>query len=173
MEIINYKKTKVHGGSILVYVRNITKEKFYSSRIKKIVKFEKKFGLSKISTYIDFSHKVKEVKNKINNIINNVLKNRYDIAAYGASDRGLVLLNYCKIKSNKIKYIVDKNPYKKGNYYTGTGMKIYGIDRLKKDKPHYIFLTAWNFKSEIINSLKKMGLKSKYIIPLKDPKIVN
>ena len=173
MEIINYEKTKVHGGSILVYVRIITKENFFSSRIKNIVKFENQFGLSKIKTYMDFSHKVKKVKNKINDIINNTLKSGNDIVAYGASDRGLVLLNYCEIKSNKIKYIVDKNPYKKGNYYTGTGMKIYGIDRLKKDKPHYIFLTAWNFKSEIINSLKKMGLKSKYIIPLKDPKIIN
>jgi hypothetical protein len=172
MEIIDYEKTEVHGGSIIVYVKLKNKEKNSISKIKKIIFSEIKFGLNKVSTYRNFANKVKKVRFKIKNIINKIIKKGYSIVAYGASDRGLVLLNYCKIKSNKLKYIVDKNPYKQGYYYSGTGMKIYSIDKIIKDKPDYIFLTAWNFKSEIINHFKKMRLKCKYIIPLKDPKII-
>ena len=83
----------------------------------------------------------------------------------------MVLLNYCGITIKQIKYVVDKNPYKHNKYYNGTGMKIRDIKMLKIDQPDYIFLTAWNFKNEIISALKKMSLKSKYIIPLKKPHI--
>ena len=31
--------------------------------------------------------------------------------------------------------------------------------------PDYIFILAWNFKKEIINSCKKYGYKGKFIIP--------
>lgn len=173
MEIINYEKTKVHGGSILVCVRRLIKKKSNLFKIKKIIDKEKKYGLNKILIYKKFSSKVKKIKYKINILLENLIKKNKKIIAYGASDRGLVLLNYCGIKNNQIKYVVDKNPFKHNKYYNGTGMKIKKIELLKKEKPDYIFLTAWNFKNEIINSLKKMGLKCKYIIPLKEPKILD
>ena len=172
MEIVNYEKTKVHGGSIMVYVKKSLKQKKVNKKIKNILILEKKFGLNKILTYKKFSKNVEKVKIKINKIVDNILKAGNSIIAYGASDRGIVLLNYTKIDNKKLNYIVDKNPHKLGNYYSGTGMKIFNVDKIIKEKPNYIFLTAWNFKSEIIKYLKSVGLKSKFIIPLKNPRII-
>ena len=41
-----------------------------------------------------------------------------------------------------------------------------------KDNPDYIIIFAWHYGKEIIQYLKKMGLKSKFILPLPNVKII-
>ena len=69
--------------------------------------------------------------------------------------------------------MVDRSPFKQGLYFSGTGLKIYDPKILLKNNTNieYIFLTAWNFKSEIISYFKKNKKKFKFIIPLPVPKI--
>jgi hypothetical protein len=170
LEIFDYKKTKVHGGSIMIYVRRKKNNKI-NKKILSIIKNEKKFGLSNIMTYKKFSKNIKKIKNSLNVLLNQLSKNNKSIIAYGASDRGMVLLNYCKIGKKNINFVVDRNPFKHNYFYSGTGLKIYNVEKLIKEKPDYVFLTAWNFHSEIIKYLNKK-IKTKYIIPLPAVKII-
>ena len=110
------------------------------------------------------------IKKNLQLIVNKIKKENKKIVAYGASDRGMVLLNYCKINHNNIDFVVDRNPFKHKYYYSGTGLKIFDVTKLIESKPDYVFLTAWNFKKEIIKYLKTK-IKSKYIIPLPSVKI--
>ncbi len=162
LEIFDYSKSKIHGGSMMVFVR---KKKGSSSlkKIYKILKYEKEKKFNTLLPYKNFSKRVKESKQKINKIIERLKKNKKTIAAYGASDRGLTLLNYYKLNQKKIDYMIDANTFKQGLYFSGTGLKIFGLQKLIRDKPEYIFLTAWNFKDEIVKNLKKLRVKSKYI----------
>ena len=68
--------------------------------------------------------------------------------------------------------MIDANTFKQGLYFSGTGLKIFSLQKLIRDKPEYIFLTAWNFKDEIVKNLKKLRVKSKYIIPIPKAKII-
>ena len=83
----------------------------------KILKEERLFGLNKLSTYQNFSKKVKNIQKKIFSLLNNISK-KNNIVAYGASDRGMVLMNYCKIGSKQIDFVVDKNPFKHNFFYS-------------------------------------------------------
>ncbi len=168
LQIFNVDKTKVHGGSIMVYVKRKVDKKTYL-KVKKILKEEKLFGLNKLSTYLNFSKKIKNIRKKITSLLNKISK-KSSIVAYGASDRGMVLMNYCKIGSKQIDFVVDRNPFKHNFFYSGTNLKIYGVDKLIKMNPDYIFLTAWNFQKEIIRYLKTK-VKSQFIIPLPLTKI--
>ena len=169
LEIFDYKKTNVHGGSIMIYVRKKIKEKNYK-KIKKITIAEKKFGLANINTYRSFANRVFYLKQKINKILIILKKKNKKIIAYGASDRGTVLMNYCGLNNSNIDYIVDKNPYKQGLFTPGNCLKIFNLRKLKLDKPDYIFLNSWTFKEEIFKELKKFNFK--YIIPFPNPRIL-
>tara|TARA_Y100000591_G_C21813989_1_gene689560 strand:+ start:78 stop:1316 length:1239 start_codon:yes stop_codon:yes gene_type:complete len=171
LEIFDYSKSKIHGGSMMVFVRK-KRETYPLKKIFKILRHEKNNKFNTLLPYKNFSKRVKKSKKKINNILDNIKKNKKSIAAYGASDRGLTLLNYYKLNRKKIDYMIDVNTFKQGLYFSGTGMKIFSLKKLITNKPDYIFLTAWNFKNEIIKNLKKLGIKSKYIIPIPKAKII-
>ena len=50
--------------------------------------------------------------------------------------------------------------------------KITSDEILDKDQPDYVLLLAWHLSEAIINKWKNRGLKSKFIIPLPEVKIV-
>ena len=171
LEIFDYSKSKIHGGSMMVFVRKKNNKKI-SKKIKSILNFEIKRKFNTTKPYKKFSDDVEKMKKNLNLIIKKVKKNNKTIAAYGASDRGLTLLNYCKLNFKKIEYMVDVNTFKQNLYFSGTKLKIYDPKKLIKEEPDYILLSAWNFKDEIIKSLKKLKIKSKYILPLPKPTII-
>ena len=70
------------------------------------------------------------LKAKVFKIIKNIKKNNKTIAAYGASDRGLTLLNYYKLNIDQIDYMIDTNIFKQGLYFSGTRIKIYNLKKL-------------------------------------------
>jgi len=175
MKIIDYSKSRIHGGSMMVFVqKNSTKIINKNSlRVTSAIKKEKKLGYNKISTYLKFSDKIVQLKLEVRRIILNLKKKKKKIVCYGASDRGLTLINYFKLDKKYFEYVVDRNHFKQGLYFSGTGLKIYDPKILLKNKAkiEYIFLTAWNFKNEIISYFKKNKKKFKFIIPLPTPRI--
>jgi len=175
MKIIDYSKSKIHGGSMMVFVQKNSRKMIRknSLRVTSAIKKEKKLGYNKIKIYLKFSDKVIQLKNEIRKIISNLKKNKKKIVCYGASDRGLTLINYFKLDKKYFEYVVDRSPFKQGLYFSGTGLKIYDPKILLKNntKIEYIFLTAWNFKNEIISYFKKNKKKFKFIIPLPVPRI--
>ena len=172
LEIFDYSKSKIHGGSMMVFVRKTQKNK-YQSKIMKILKKEKDLKFNTMLPYKKFAENVKKSKIKITKIINDIKKKKKTIIAYGASDRGLTLLNYYRLNSNQIDYMIDSNTFKQDLFFSGTNIKIYNQKKLFTSKPDYILLTAWNFKDEIIKNIKKLKIKTKYIIPLPGAKIIN
>ena len=171
LEIFDYSKSKIHGGSMMVFVRKRKNIK-NSKKISTILNYEKLHKFNTIIPYKKFSTNVQNLRTKLNHMIRNIKNSNKTIAAYGASDRGLTLLNYCKLGNKQIDYMIDVNTFKQNLYFSGTKLKIFGLNKLIKNEPDYLLLSAWNFKDEIIKSLKKLKVKSKFIIPLPNPKIL-
>ena len=89
------------------------------------------------------------------------------IVGYGASTKGNIILNHCKINSNKIKFIGDGNSQKWGRYTPGSNIKIISKREMRKLKPDYLFVLIWSFRSEVIKQEKKFILgNGKLIFPL-------
>ena len=82
-------------------------------------------------------------------------------------------LSYCNFNDNHLEYIAEQPTSLKLDYYIpGTNLKIINDDILAKEEPDYILLLAWHLSDPIINKWKKRGIKSKFIIPLPEVKIV-
>ena len=106
-------------------------------------------------------------------IIKKLKKDNKKIYGYGASGRGTIIMNYCKLDKNVLDYVVDDAPAKRGKYTPGTHVKIISWDDLKKTGyPDYFVLFAWPFHAEISKKrseyLKNGG---KFIVPLPKARI--
>ena len=94
-------------------------------------------------------------------------KNNKKVYGYGASTKGNVILQYCKIKDNLISKIAEINKFKYNKYTPGTKIKIISESKAKLLNPDYYLVLPWHFKKSILERekifLKKGG---KMIFPL-------
>jgi hypothetical protein len=89
------------------------------------------------------------------------------IAAYSASEKSNILLNYCRIGKNYLDFIVDKSELKRGLYTPGTHLLIYPPEKIYQTKPNYLLILSWNITEEIIKQLKDYhDIGGKFIIPI-------
>ena len=148
--IVNVKRVPVHGGSLRVYVAKKNSHHRQSKRVKEFILQEKLRKFDRKSTYEEFSRRVKVIKRDLVSYLKRLKKERKTIVGYGASAKGNVLLNYCKIGTETIDYIVDSIPFKQGKYTPGTHIPIFPEGKLEKEMPDYTLLFAWNFTDEIL-----------------------
>lgn len=93
---------------------------------------------------------------------------------YGASTRGLVILEHCGIDSKTIKYATDKNSDKWGKYLSGTGIKVIPLDEYRSQKPDFLLILPYQYANEIAFQEKEyLENGGKFIIPLPTPKVLD
>jgi SAM-dependent methyltransferase len=172
MDLFDVEIKKIHGGTLRYFIGRKGKHEV-SKNIKKFLKLEntKKIYLDK--QLEQFAKNVKVHRSELLKLLFNLKKSGKTIVAISAPAKGNTLLNYCKIGTETIDYITEKNPMKIGKFTPGMHIPIYSDKKLMSDKPDYALVLAWNFADEIMknNSSFKRN-KGKFIIPLPFPKII-
>ena len=155
LKVIDYKLNEINGGSIEIIVsKNKSKRKINFKSINKLKIDEKKISNK---SYENFEKRINQSRTDLKTFVN---KN-HPIAGYGASTKGNIVLNYNKLRSNKITYICDANIKKYGKYTPGSNIKIISKEKMRILNPKFLLVLIWSFRSEIIkqelNYIKKGG----------------
>ena len=176
MEMVGFKIIKIsfndiNGGSIAMDVaKKDSVHKEISTRIKSLLNEEKRKKYNEIKTQKNFFLNCKKNKILLVNLLKKLKKNNKTVYGYGASTKGNVILQYCRIKENLINKIVEINKFKYNRYTPGTKIKIISESDVKSINPDYYLVLPWHFKRNIIEREKKYLKKGgKLIFPL--PKI--
>lgn len=173
MKVFDVEKVASHGGSIRVFVKKSTGKHKVESSVSRYVSQEIKMKLNTTTPYKDFSKRVEKNKLRLTQLIRSLKRQGKTIAAYGAPAKGNTLLNYFKIDSKLINFIVDDSPYKQGLFTPGTHIPVVSVKKLHKDQPDYLLILAWNFAEPIIKANKKFKLAGgKFIIPVPRVKVI-
>ena len=174
LEIFDIENTKTHGGSNRYFIKK-KKNNLYkiSKNVLKNVKLEKNYGLHKFSTYQKFAKKVLLSKEKLNKIFDSIVNQNKKIIGYGATAKSCTVLNYCKIRKDKIDFFYDTTSFKIGKYLPGSKILIKRYKKLSKKDTDFVFLGAWNFQEEIFKK-EKAFLKAggKFITHIPFPRII-
>ena len=145
-KIYKAEKINTHGGSIRIYIKKGENIKIDNS-VKKLIKEEINFGITKYQTYKEFAKKVYKIRKNIReNIIKLKAKNN-KIIGYGSPAKATTALNFFGI-SDEIECIVEDNKLKHGKYLPGMKIPIVSKDKIKT-KPDCALVLAWNFFDEI------------------------
>lgn len=177
MEAFDVELNDVNGGSFRIYVRhrggNIEGFPGAKERLKKQKDYEEKMGFGNNKVYDEFAKRIEKIKNDLMKFLSREVKKGKKIFIYGASTRGLVVLQYAGIDNKLIKAAVDKNPDKWGKYIVGTGIPIISIEKYRKEKPDYLFVLPYHFIEEIKDQEKDFLAKGgKMIVAIPDFKII-
>jgi SAM-dependent methyltransferase len=168
LRIFDIKRNNINGGSIQYFIcKKNANFKSNSRLLSRTLREESKLELDNLYTYQNFYKNILDIRNKIINCLDDLIKNKKTIHGYGASTKGNVLLQFCGINKKYIKYIAERNPNKYNLYTPGTKIKIISEHNSRLLKPDYYFVLPWHFKKEILSREKVMIKRgTKFIFPL-------
>lgn len=173
MEIVDVIPQKIHGGSIRVFVKKAEGRWKPKDSVENLARLEKEKGYDNIETYEEFAKRVEELKKELVSLLRELKSQGKKIIGYGAAAKGNTLLNYFKIGTEFLDYIVDKSPLKQNLYTPGTHIPVYHPDRIAKDRPDYVLILPWNFKEEIMRQQEQIrSWGGKFIVPIPSVQVV-
>jgi len=164
LKIIDISFNEINGGSIeIICTKKKNNKRIFKKKISKVLIDEKKI-LSK--SYQNFNLRIEETKTLLQMFLN--LKSKKKIIGYGASTKGNIVLNYCNVNNRQIKEICDGSIRKNGKYTPGTNIKIISKKKMRKQKPDYLLVLIWSFRTEVIKQEKNLienGTKLVFLLP--------
>jgi len=170
-KIFNAKLINTHGGSIRVFASRSNEYK-ESNSFKQILEKEQEF-LYKENNLFSYKDIVQKQKTELLQTLIDLKNENKTVFGIGAPSRGTTLMNFCGIDSSLVSYICEiKGSHKIGKFLPGTSIPVLDEEILFKEQPDYVLLLSWHISKELINNLKKKGLKSKFIIPLPEVRMI-
>jgi SAM-dependent methyltransferase len=161
-----------YGGNIRMHATK-KKGRKVNPEVKKLLKLENEFGLQKLKTYQLFAERVKKARLEFMDFLVKTKKVRKHIVGNSCPGRCSTLLNYYGIDSELLPYLAEQpTSLKLGMYLPGKHIPVVNNQRLIDEQPDYVVLMAWHYAQPIMEQLKERGLKSDFVIPLPDFKIV-
>ena len=161
-----------YGGNIRVHVTK-GKGRPVSKRVADLLKLEKKAGLGKLQTYRKFAERVQKARLEFMDFLIKTKKSGKSIVGKSCPGRASTLLNYYGVDTEYIPYLAElPTSLKLGMYLPGKHIPVVNEKILLKEQPDYVVLMSWHYAEVIMKRLKAVGLKSDFVIPLPDLRIV-
>ncbi len=168
LELFDVDEIPTHGGSIRIYAKHKNDSRGISINVNALLEKEKQKGMTDSAYYSNFNEKALKVKLDLLKFLIQQKELNKTVAAYGAAAKGNTMLNYCGVKNDLIKYVVDANPHKQNKFLPASHIPVVNEDFLKNDKPDYVIILPWNLKEEIseqLNYIKNWDAKFVTAIP--------
>jgi SAM-dependent methyltransferase len=155
LSAFDVEELPTHGGSLRVYAQRAdTGRRAVSKRLAALTSLEAEAGMASERFYAGFQTKADRVKDDFVSFLIDAKKQGKAIAAYGAAAKGNTLLNYAGVRSDLVRFVVDRNPAKQGMYMPGSRIPIVDEQRLQRDKPDFVVILPWNLRAEVTEQLQ-------------------
>jgi hypothetical protein len=145
--------TPEQGGSIMVFAQHEKGKRETSHHVEELFNLEREMGINTLQYYQNFQRRVERTRRDLLTFLLYRKSIGETVVAYGASCKCNTLLNYAGVRPDLIKFVVDKSPLKQGKYLPGSHLPILTEDELKRERPEFVIITAWNLKEEIMEQL--------------------
>ncbi len=168
--LFDVEELSTHGGSLRIYGRHAADaSRPVGSRVAALKEKERRAGLDRIEAYRAFEERVKRCKRHLLEFLVEAKEAGKQIVGYGAPAKGNTLLNYCGVRSDFIRFTVDRSPHKQGCFLPGTHIPVLHPDRIREARPDFLLILPWNLKEEIVEQtayIRDWG--GKFVVPIPD-----
>lgn len=174
-KIVDIDLNPANGGSfeITVAKKGNAALQEASGKIEGILAAEARAGLNTLQPYLDFRHRINDCCEQLVGFISAVNADGKKLVGYGASTKGNVILQYCRLTADQIPCIAEVNRDKFGCFTPGTLIPIVSEADAKALKPDYMLVLPWHFKEGIIERERDyLAAGGKLVMPLPTLEII-
>lgn len=162
----------IHGGSMRYYA-SPTAAPDPDGSVARFLAEESALGVDTYAYYAGFGERVRELKERLLDIVTEIKRGGGSIAGYGAAAKGAIMLNYVGLDDACLDFVVDRNTHKQGRYMPGVDLEILDPSVILERMPDYLLILPWNFKEEIMEQQSEYrGRGGRFIVPVPIPHIV-
>ena len=148
LEMFDAEISQIHGGTVIGYIGH-PGNRLISERLRNLTSEEELSGANTLQRYRDFAAEALEARTKTLEWVDTRVAEGKIIYGLGAPVKGNTLLNYFGLGPDKIKFLTERNPLRKGLLSPGMHIPVIMDDELPESPDCYLVL-AWNFKEEIL-----------------------
>lgn len=172
LEVFDLELRELNGGSFRTYINYIGKRPI-STAVYEQMELEKMIGLHRKKIYTDFAKRIRKTKQDVHSFIKLKVAEGKKVYLYGASTRGNTLLQYFNLDNKLIEKAVERNPEKWDKKIASVGIPIISEEQARKEKPNYMLVLPWFFKTEFLKREKKyLESGGHFIFPLPQLEII-
>ena len=177
LDVVDVESNDVNGGSYRVFARHTRNHgpipDGATERIYQAVRAEG--SLTHPEFYREWSRSLDACKDRILSIIESYNAQGKTVAAFGASTKGNVILQWLGLTSGQVAFAIDRSPEKVGRYMVGSGVPIVGEEEGRARMPDLCLVLPYAFRDEFIQHEASAPWRTnggKFLFPLPKVEIV-
>lgn len=150
LRLIDIEENSLEGGSVVIYATKDNQRKCERNQINAYLEQEKMFCSNEAVK--EFSLEVSKQIHKIRELVKEKKRCGKKLAAWGAGQRGVSLLNLCGLTAEDIDFVIDINENYWWKYIPGdAGIQVVPPDWLREHFVDFILILATGYADEIVN----------------------
>ncbi len=172
LTVIDAHRVASYGGSVRIYVAKGKKGQPSKGLINLIAE-ERNFGLYDSQTYVEFARRAIGSKRALYELALQAEREGWRFVGNSCPGRASTLLNYVGLDRKLMPYIAEQpTSLKLGLHLPGRHIPVVENSILFSEQPDYVVLLAWHYWEPISTNLRERGLKSKFVLPLPEVRII-
>lgn len=167
LRVFDVEQLPTHGGSLRVMASLVSSNAHpVTDNVEQIRRLEDDYGFREVKVYEEFQSRVSPIRDGLLTFLDKAHAENKSVVAYGAAAKGNTLLNFCGIGTDRIRYVVDRNPHKQGHYMPGSRLPVLAPEEMLETKPDYVLILPWNLKNEIVSSYDLSVWGGRYVVAI-------
>ena len=132
LTLVDVDEIPTHGGSMRLWSVPAERGAEVQPSVARVLADEAAAGLDTLEGHQGFAAQVAAIRNDFVEFLIQCQRDGKSVVGYGAPGKGNTLLNHCGIRSDLMKFSVDRSPHKHGMFLPGTHIPIYPVERLAR-----------------------------------------
>jgi hypothetical protein len=172
--IVDVEFNAVNGGSFCVTVAKTTASgPGRPAKVEAILRDEEARGLQTLRPYEEFAARVRRHRDELVEFLRDTKDSGRSVFGFGASTKGNVLLQYCRLGENDLPFIAEVNADKFGAFTPGTLIPIIPEEAARRMKPDFFLVLPWHFRSDILARQQEfLDAGGRFVFPLPSVDVV-
>jgi len=172
LEIFRVENIPTHGGSIRVWASKPGSH-LVTETVEEFLLNEDLAAISKLEKLQEFANRVISWRNNFRLVLSELISSGARIGGIGAPSRASTLIAFTGLTELDLLAVGEvQNSAKIGKYMPGTRIPVIPESELLSQDPTHLLILSWHIEEPIIKSLRDMGYKGSFIVPLPSPRVL-
>jgi NDP-4-keto-2,6-dideoxyhexose 3-C-methyltransferase len=165
LKIVDVEFNDINGGSFSLMVAKQASSHAESPEVNAILDQEARTGLATLQPFEAFAKRVAASRTTLRAFLDEAKQFGKTVCALGASTKGNVLLQYCKITEADIARVGEVNPDKYEAFTPGSLLPIVSEEDVLAMQPDYLLVLPWHFRGFFVEHPRYFGHSLLFPLP--------